>query len=110
VRPGVYLTPNGEAPLSDYQITNDLDIARKARDAGLAGQAAANQRVAAEENKAEAMKAAADRDATATHNEQLNEIARTRLTATLADLKRKRATLDAQESVISEDADRLKGK
>jgi hypothetical protein len=110
VRPGVYLTPNGEAPLNDFQITNDLDIARQARDAGLAGKAIANKRLAEEEAKAATLTAAANREAGATHNAQLNEIERKKLTAKLADLKRKRAPLDAQESVLSEDADRLKGK
>jgi hypothetical protein len=107
VRPGVYLTPAGEAPLNDYQITNDLDIARRARDAGLAGQAAVNQRQTEEERKAAALAAGAEREGTATHNAQLDEIERKKLNAKLADLKRKRATIDAQESVLTEDADKI---
>jgi hypothetical protein len=40
LRPGVYLTPSGEAALRDDQVTNDLDRARQARDAAQAREAA----------------------------------------------------------------------
>ena len=46
VREGVYLTPAGEVPLQPEQITNKLAIARKARDADRAAQAALQNRAA----------------------------------------------------------------
>jgi len=48
VRPGIYLTPAGEVHLNPEQLTNDMAVARAARDAAQAAQAALRQRGAAE--------------------------------------------------------------
>ena len=55
----------GPQGVTEIQITNHLDIARQARDAGIAGQGAAGRRQGEEDRKKAAIKAAADRSATA---------------------------------------------
>jgi len=101
VKPGVYLTPAGEWPLADNVITNDLDIARRARDAGLAGRALAAQRQATEEARAAALQAAADGAATDTRDGQLKDINRERLTKRLAELKQQKADLETRRSQLA---------
>jgi hypothetical protein len=103
VRPGIYLTPAGESPLSANQITNDLDIARSARDAGLAGRSIANQRQTEEENKVREMEAAAGRETDATRSGQLKVMDREHLTAKLADLQRQKTDLESKISGLSRD-------
>jgi len=48
VRPGVYLTPQGEMSLTSAQLTNDMDVAREARDTDHARQGALQKRLADE--------------------------------------------------------------
>jgi len=47
VRPGIYLTPAGEVPLSAEQMTNDLVVARRVAAADKNKQAALRQQIAA---------------------------------------------------------------
>jgi hypothetical protein len=98
VRPGVYLTPAGEWPLEANQITNDLDVARQARDAGAAGQALAKQRQAIEEEKAAAADAAAREQAARSNDANLQGLDRTNLTRKLEALRQQKAVLQGQVS------------
>jgi hypothetical protein len=46
VRPGVYLTPAGEAPLDASKLTNDMGVARRARDRDRLTQTALQKQIA----------------------------------------------------------------
>jgi hypothetical protein len=98
VKPGVYLTPSGEMPLDEKVITNDLDIARRAQDEGVAGRVIASERQAIEEAKTAAMEAAASGDATPAH---LKEIKRDGLTKLLAALKSRKSDLESRQRALS---------
>jgi len=58
VRPGVYLTPLGEMSLTSAQLTNDMDVAREARDTDHARQGALQKRLADEAAATRTVKAA----------------------------------------------------
>ena len=60
VRPGIYLTPAGEAALRDDQVTNNMTLARQVRDADLAAQERVKRGLGAQAAIAEAAQAARD--------------------------------------------------
>jgi hypothetical protein len=89
VRPGVYLTPYGETALPQEQLTNDLSVARSARDAAVAAQAVANAR---------ARVAAAE--TAASHEAALKGIDRERLERKIVELKRQKIVVDEQINLL----------
>ena len=93
VRPGIYLTPAGEAALRDDQVTNNMALAREARDADRAGQAAMKQRLAGEAERATASSAQAAVENDANHKSALKQIERQRVEAQLSALKLREAAL-----------------
>lgn len=59
VRPGVYLSTQGEVKLSDNQVTNNMTLARQAKQQYEAGQAAIKTKIAQEKAAEQARQAAA---------------------------------------------------
>lgn len=57
VKPGIYLTPAGEVPLDEMQLTNDMSIARQARDSYRTAQAATHAAMAEDQQAAQAQQA-----------------------------------------------------
>jgi hypothetical protein len=95
VKPGVYLTPSGEMPLDDKVLTNDLDIARRAQDEGVAGKVITTERQAIEDAKVAAMEVAGPGDATST------QLKRDRLTKLLTALKSRKSDVESRRRVLS---------
>ena len=109
VRPGVYLTPAGEAALDAGQLTNNLGVARRVRDASVAAKAAAKQRQEDAKNRASAIAAGGDGpQGEAAQNGQFREMERPReaerrrLAAALSALERQEVDLAAQEAALSQ--------
>lgn len=109
VRPGVYLTPAGEAALDAGQLTNNLGVARRVRDASVAAKAAAKQRQEDAKNRASAIAAGGDGpQGEAAQNGQFREMdrpreaERRRLAAALSALERQEVDLAAQEAALSQ--------
>jgi hypothetical protein len=100
VRPGVYLTPYGETALPAEQLTNDLSVARSARDAAVAAQTAAAQRGAADAAVANARARAAAVETAANHEAALKGIDRERLERKIAELKRQKIVVDEQVNLL----------
>jgi hypothetical protein len=100
VRPGIYLTPAGEQPLKPEQLTNDLVIARAARDADAAAHAAIQAMVATlgEQQKAAAAKAAeAAEDTQVTVQEGMDK---QKAIALVATLEQQETALEAQTAAL----------
>ena len=109
VRPGVYLTPAGEAALDAGQLTNNLGVARRVRDASVAAKAAAKQRQEDAKNRASAIAAAGGGpQGESPPNGQFREMDRSReaerqrLAAALSALERQEVDLAAQEAALSQ--------
>ncbi len=108
VRPGVYLTPAGEAALDAGQMTNNLGVARRVRDASVAAKAAAKQRQEDAKNRESAIAAGAAPQGDAAQNGQFREMdrrreaERERLAATLSALERQEVDLAAREAALSQ--------
>lgn len=100
VREGIYLTPAGELPLAAEQLTNDLAVARSARNAALANQAAlqksgtTNASMAAEQAKLN------DNDKAAGHAAALKDIERQRAQTQLNGLRQQKINIEAQIEVL----------
>jgi hypothetical protein len=66
VRPGIYLTPDGELPLRPEQMTNDMRLARQAATMDAATQARVKAQLAAQAQAAKAAQAERDSQPLAT--------------------------------------------
>jgi hypothetical protein len=100
VRPGIYLTPAGEMAIAPERLTNDMAVARAARNAAQAEQAAlqqqgaANASVAAEQARMDAA------DVTVAHKDGLKTLDRERLEKNLAALQQQKVNMEAQVSLL----------
>jgi len=101
VKPGIYRTPGGEMPLDENKITNDLDIARRARDVGSVERVIANERQAIEEAKAAAIETTAADNPASPSGGQPKETKKDRVTKLLADLKTRKTELESKRKVRS---------
>jgi len=98
VRPGVYLTPAGEWPMVDNLVTNDLDVARAARDSAVSREAASK---AAEQARAAAAADARQKADSKTNSAQLADLDRLGLTRKLDALRQRKAALETEISNLS---------
>jgi hypothetical protein len=96
VRPGVYLTPYGEASLSAEQVTNDLSAARAARDADKAAQAMLRQQGAANAAVATTNAQVDAKQTATTHDAALKQIDRERAEKKLTQLNLQEGQLRAE--------------
>jgi len=101
VRPGVYLTPAGEWPMVDNLVTNDLDVARAARDSAVSREAASKQWQAAEQARAAAAADARQKADSKTNSAQLADLDRLGLTRKLDALRQRKAALETEISNLS---------
>ena len=106
VRPGIYLTPAGETPLPPEQLTNDMDIARQARDSDRAAQSAVKQQSATEASQARVIDAITNVESNARAKAVLTEIDRQQLNTRLAALNREKQELEAQASALSKEVNK----
>lgn len=102
IRPGIYLTPAGELPLAEAQLTNDLAVARAARDAAHAEQSATQQLTAASAASAgQKAKAAASAPPDANHLAALKQIDIEQVTRQIAALEQQKGVLQQQIQGLS---------
>jgi len=95
VRPGVYLTPAGEAPLNDAILTNDMGRARQALAADRAAQTALQARGAAANARANAAAASADSQQSANHNNAIAAMNAADRAAAISALEQQKAELQS---------------
>jgi hypothetical protein len=101
VRPGIYLTPYGEVPLADAQLTNDMNVARAARDAAMSEQAALRNRSAADAAAALERSRTNAIETGASHEAALKSIDAERLTRQISVLQQQKIAAEQQLNTLT---------